>query len=526
MISSPEEVAAAWGEYHPQGPNRPADKGMGTWIWEALQGDFNAERSVGQVSFDMVISFIPVVDTVCDVRDLCANVQQYKKDPDNKLTMFFIALTVVGFIPGIGTLVKGTVKIVFAYLRKYVTKLDDLLVAGKLAKLTDKAVDAALPKIYEYLQNSRWVKWATKKSVPDMFKLLAKHLNEFADGLNVGKLKEGFDIGVKTLNDLFNKLKPMVPSTIREKIVDLQKTIKEASGKIRGGLNEFVEPIRTVLRTLAKKLDDHYWVVTTQTVNRGWIAPMSEGTARAMMLKNKPKYVSAVTEEGLKYKPLTPKTYAPKLSTEIATFKKRYPGKTLPDVPDKEIVKFSRDIRAALMPPGTKLYRMIDPTNAAGGPWWISEADFKALMSARNGKDEWRKRFAILPDWNQDGKYVEYTVAEGGLPVWRGKTASQSVDKQHQLEGGHEQFYFQPVEDSFAGKPRINPDTGQPIINARTNKPDTRITFTDQNGEKIDKKLAIKVNDPHIKGPFDTGWGFDTIYPTVTGKLGLPLPPE
>ena len=525
MSASSADVEAAWGEYHPSEPVKPDDKGIGTWIWEALQGDYNQERTVGQISFDMVISLIPVVDTVCDIRDLCANIREYKKDPDNKLTMFFIALTIVGFIPEIGTIVKGIVKIVFAYLRKFVTKLDDLLVAGKMAKLAEKATDAALPKIYEFLQNSRWVRFATNNKVPDLFKFAAKELNKFADALSQSKMKQGFDKGIKDINSLFDKLKPIVPATVREKIVEQQKMIQEVSGKIRANIGQFVEPIRTTIRVIAKKLDDHYWVVTTQTVNRGWIAPMSEGTARAMMLKNKPKYVSTVTKARLKHKQILLSDFKPRLPGKITAFKKAHPGKVPPILPDADIPKFSHDIRASLLPPGTKLYRMIDPTNSAGGPWWISEADFKALMSARNGKDEWRKRFAILPDWNQDGKYVEYTVPAGGLPVWRGKTASQSVDKHHQLEGGHEQFYFQPVEDSFAGKPRINPDTGQPMINARTNEPDTRITFTDQNGEKIDKKLATKVNDPHIKGPFDTGWGFDTIHPTVNGKLGLPLPP-
>ena len=257
MISSPQEVETAWGEYHPQQPVKPEDKGIGTWIWEALQGDYNQERSVGQISFDMVVSLIPVVDTVCDIRDLCANIKEHKKDPDNKLTLFFIALTVVGFIPEIGTLVKGIVKIVFAYLRKYVTKLDDLLVAGQLAKLAGKATDIALPKIYEYLQNSRWVRWATNNKVPDLFKFAAKELNQFAAVLNLQKLQAGFDKGIKTLNALFDKLKPIVPSTIREKIVDLQQTVRQAGPKIRSSLGQFIEPIRTTIRIIAKKLDDH-----------------------------------------------------------------------------------------------------------------------------------------------------------------------------------------------------------------------------------------------------------------------------
>ena len=522
------ELETAWGEYHPSGSDKPVDKGTGTWIWEALQGDFNLDRTTGQIGFDMVISLIPVVDTVCDIRDLCANIKEYKKDPGNKLTLLFIALTVVGFIPEIGTVVKGVVKLVFAYLRKYVTKLDDLLVAGKFAKLAERAVDSALPKIVEYLHNSRWVRWATNNRVPDLFKFAAKELNAFAAKLNDSKLKQGFDEGLKTLNNLFDRLKPMVPSTLREKIVDLQQTVRQVSSKIRMNLGQFVEPIRTTLRIVAKKLDDHYWIATTQTVNRGWIAPMASNTAAEMIAKTKPRYASKIAGR-LKYPGIEfDKFNLRKFPKQTETFKKRYPGKQLPSISTDDIEKFHHAIRADLLQPGTKLYRMVDPTNAAGGAWWISEKEFKELMSMKQGaKDEWRKRFAILPDWNQDGKYVEYTVPPDGLPVWRGKTASQKVDGTNsQLEGGHEQFYFKPVDDSYAGKARIDPNTGQAMINPRTGQPDTKITFSDEKSEKVTKNLSIKVNDPNIKGPFDTGWGFDSINPSVTGKIGLPLPPE
>lgn len=50
------------------------------WLWEAIQGDFNQERSLGQVAFDTAISIIPGVDQVCDVRDLIANGKQINED--------------------------------------------------------------------------------------------------------------------------------------------------------------------------------------------------------------------------------------------------------------------------------------------------------------------------------------------------------------------------------------------------------------------------------------------------------------
>src|SRR5690606_20728645 len=96
-----DQTLDALNEVH--GQAKPDDVGIGEWIWGALQGDFNAERSTGQIGFDMVVSLIPVVDTVCDLRDLCANIRQYRADPSNKITLFFIATTVIGFFPELGT---------------------------------------------------------------------------------------------------------------------------------------------------------------------------------------------------------------------------------------------------------------------------------------------------------------------------------------------------------------------------------------------------------------------------------------
>ncbi|GAB3371035.1 hypothetical protein [Massilia agri] len=84
-----DQTLDALNEVH--GQAKPDDIGLGEWIWGALQGDFNAERTTGQIGFDMVVSLIPVVDTICDLRDLCANIRQYRVDPTNKVTLFFIA---------------------------------------------------------------------------------------------------------------------------------------------------------------------------------------------------------------------------------------------------------------------------------------------------------------------------------------------------------------------------------------------------------------------------------------------------
>lgn len=60
-------------------------------------------------------------------------------------------------------------------------------------------------------------------------------------------------------------------------------------------------------------------------------------------------------------------------------------------------------------------------------------------------------------------------------------------------------------------RPRINPETGEAM--QRKGAPDTSIEFKDVTGESVYKPLREKINDPHIKGPHPTNWGFSEWTP-------------
>jgi hypothetical protein len=53
------------------------------WIWEVIQGDFNDDQTTAQMATGMVISMIPFVDQVCDVRDVVANCKKINQDTSN-----------------------------------------------------------------------------------------------------------------------------------------------------------------------------------------------------------------------------------------------------------------------------------------------------------------------------------------------------------------------------------------------------------------------------------------------------------
>lgn len=476
-----------------RGQQKPDDVGIGEWIWGALQGDFNPDRSVGQIGTDMVVSLLPVVDTVCDLRDLCANVQEYKKDPANKIVWFTLATTVVGFFPELGTVAKSALRIVWVYLKPLIKHVDELTNASKLIQLVDRAFDAALPKITEYLQHNRVVQWATNSKIVDMYKFVAKLVSDLVAKVNPSALARLLKEKLDNLKGLLQKIRHIVPGHIRDRVDDMIKFIEAKSRPMIDIIQKPVQWIRTCLNRVAKRMDDHAWRVEIYRTNRGWIAPMTESGAAKLMNAKRPNWVKKF-KGWLPYPEWRPET------VELEALAKKHPD----HMPLAEWLArtFSSNgkARASYINGPAKLYRIVDPTNEGAGMFWISEKEFKALKN----RDEWRSRFAVKPDWNQNGWFVEYEVKAGdSLPVWRGPAASQKLQgTDYYLEGGGEQIVFglKNRDEMVQGLPRVNEKTGELEL-------DRRVEFTTLTGEKIPAKIRHRIVDPNIRGPIETGWG-------------------
>src|ERR1700712_4851773 len=81
--------------------------GKWQWLWETLQGDFNEEPTTGQIVTGAVISMIPIVDQIGDIRDLIANCRKINEDTEDTWAWVALALTLIGLFPVLGSLVKG-----------------------------------------------------------------------------------------------------------------------------------------------------------------------------------------------------------------------------------------------------------------------------------------------------------------------------------------------------------------------------------------------------------------------------------
>lgn len=500
-----------------QGQEKPDDVGLGEWIWGALQGDFNPERSTGQIGFDMVVSLIPIVDTLCDFRDLWANIRQYRKEPGNKVALFFMATTVVGFIPEAGTVVKSALRLVWVYLKPLIKHADDITNASKLVAAANRACDAALPKLTEYLQHNRVAKWATKDKLPDMYQFVAKTIREVSDKISSAKLSSLLDEKIGDLKALLQKIRPIVPSTIREQIDDALKFLDAKRRVIAGAIQEFTQPVKTVLKMFAKKLDDQAWRVEIHRTNRGWIAPISESGSAKLINAKPPKWAKKLPKK-MKFPPLQLN------EEEVKALMKEHPMH--PQLQGSVVATFAdkgRKIQADTIKGPAKLYRVVDPSNEGGGMFWMTEAEFRLIKN----RDEWRSRFAVKPEWNQNGWFVEYEVKAGeSLPIWRGPAASQKLEgTDYYLEGGGEQIVFFPGsrDEMVQAMPRVDRETGS-AVKDRYGNSDSRIEFTDVTGELAPTKLRARITDTHIRGPIETGWGATDYTPQEAKRILLTVP--
>jgi len=442
--------------------------------------------------------------------------RQYRKDPSNKITLFFIATTAIGFIPEIGTVAKSALRLVWVYLKPLVKHADDIANVSKLVKAANRACDVALPKITEYLQHNRVVQWATKGKLPDMYQFVAKTVREASDKLNPALLGRLMNEKLDELKALLQKIRLIVPSTIREDIDDFVKLIDTKGRAMTSAIQGYVQPLKTVLKVFAKRLDDQAWKVQTYRTNRGWIAPISESGSARLINARPPKWAKKLPKK-MKHPPLQ------MADDEIQALVKAHPDH--PRLENWLVSTFSAKgkIRADAISGPAKLYRVVDPTSDGAGIFWMTETEFKSLKN----RDDWRNKFAVKPEWNQNGWVVEYEIKAGEeLPVWRGPIAGQKLEgTNYHVEGGAEQIVFFPGsrDEMVEALPRIDPKTGNPIMDNRGNI-DRRVEYADVTGKVVPVKLRARITDPHIKGPIETGWGTVDYTPEEARRILLTVP--
>ena len=164
------------------------------WVWGVVQGDFNEDPSISQTVVRTLITLIPGIDQAGDVQDLTAALYKlaWKQQYDEIGPWFDLFITGIGFVPELGSVLKGVIKILKKGEDANVAKIGKLL--GGLANnlddfsaFTDIAAKSVKQKISSLIAHTTQTASALRLVRLDptggKIKQLADKLDNFAQSL-------------------------------------------------------------------------------------------------------------------------------------------------------------------------------------------------------------------------------------------------------------------------------------------------------------------------------------------------------
>jgi hypothetical protein len=501
--------ALAWAT-NDQRPEEETPTNPWEWFWQAVQGDFNENRSTGQIVVDAAISIVPLVDQICDVRDLIANCKKLREQPSDKWAWIALVLTLIGLFPFLGSLVKGCLKVFFAFVRR----------AGGGA--LERAVEGAMTWVITLLRREAFQKYLRLHKIDDVFAWLAKEIQEVRNKVKVAELLKAFDTAIKTLEAMVKKVE-MIPG-VGPRAKSAYDTVVWVRSRAKEGMAEVTTTIDAVFEAIVRRLEHQALMSRHGIVNVNNIhyrGHLPEAAAVTLMRKTRPRPSWLNDGMSLRWPEADPMNFQSHITTNV---KNGWPVLT-----DQNIKSFHHLAAAEIKGPA-RLYRILSPNSRAMSDCWISEEVFKAIQNSPDPRAAWRKYLAVWPDWNVNGQFVIYDVKPGEtLKAWRGPASSQKKDVllDCHLEGGWEQIVFNVARTDLkndvmryykrkGGKKNILQDA---ISQAE---------FDKLGKAQRDEYTPIResINHPNISGPFETGWGYtDFEGQGLPDKIGLPALP-
>ena len=509
--------ALAWATNEPESAHEASSNPF-VWLWEAVEGDFNENRTTAQILVDAGISMIPLVDQLCDVRDLIADCKKILHDPEDGWAWVALVLTLIGLFPTLGSLAKGVLKIFFAYVRR----------SGGIA--IKNTVEGAMATVVAFLRRREVQVFLKAKKVDEVFQWLAKEIKLVHGRINSAAIKAAMDRALTVLESMANRAS-IVPS-IGEKAKAALEQVKMvrlmADKHIAGTLKPVQDVINEIILGLEKQiLEKQNGIVNVSNIHFRGVIP--EAQAIAIMRKRRPKWLSSANDNFFEsVEPDEARRLVDRMSRNGP------PGDRFPTLSDQSIASFHTLIPHPIRGPA-RLYRILSPGSRGMSDCWVSEEIFKKLQGSADPKATWRRHLAVWPDWNANGQLVVYDVKKGEtLNTWRGAASSQekmSLSNQH-LEGGWEQIVFNIDRNdhrvdtiSYYRKPSgKNKKIGTPLTQTEVDKITANMNAR-QKALFFEDHIALResINHPNISGPFETGWGYSEFDGAgYSWKIGLP----
>lgn len=501
--------ALAWMTNDQQKAEEPSTNPF-EWFWEAMQGDFNEERSTGQLVIDAAISMIPLVDQVCDVRDLIADCNKLRKDIKDTWAWVALALTLMGLFPTLGSLVKGVLKIFFGFVRR---------MGGEA---TIRAVELAMTWVITFLRRRDVQKYLRLHKVDEVFKWLAVEIKALRGKVKVGALLQAFDRGIKVLENMVNKVS-YIPK-IGAKAKACLEEVRDIRHVADQYLDKALRPVQDILDTIVMRLERESMerqrgILNANNIHYRGALPEASAVTLMRNAEPPPSWLSKGKNSefpGLDY-----------LKRKNRVDDKAAEG--WPTLSKRNVESFADMVADEIKGPA-RLYRILAPNSRAMSDCWVTEEVFKRLQALSEPRAAWRKHLAVWPDWNVNGQFVVYDIKPGeSLKVWRGKASTQLRRDlpNHHLEGGWEQVVFNVTRSD-----RRNDTMRYYTLNGgRTNRLQHAIGQDAYNKLGVQEQrryvgLRESINHPNISGPFETGWGYTDFGGAGLGeRIGLPMLP-
>lgn len=420
----------------------------GEWIWEVLQGDFAEEQSTAQVVTSTVISMIPGVDQICDVRDLVANCKKIHEDTNDTWAWVALVLTLIGLIPTLGSLLKGCLKILFASARKAMYRANKAALESGMWKTTRPYVESGIRDLNKFMARPAVQRAIKAANWLNPYKTIAELLSKTTANLNTAQLLKVLDKLLDMYKRLTAKIVSWVPESLVQKVHAQLALLTSIRNQAQHKIDEVLAPVKNWLDQLARRLeieaDMQYRAIPNSFNFHTFRGVTNDAEEIAEFQHRLPDWV----DEGkkLRFKPLV---NMPSAENFPAT-------KDLDQYPDlseeskNSLLRNKFDTFHSLTPrelnEGEVLVRVVDPANLDNSICWMLKSEFDRLKS----RSEWRRYFGVKAHWNANGEYVTYTVPKGGLKVWEGPAASQPYevagDTTHTLEGGRNQIVLDPSQ--------------------------------------------------------------------------------
>ncbi len=488
------------------------DVNMFVWFWQAIQGDFNENRTTAQLVTDAAISMIPVVDQLCDARDLIANCKKLREDSSDTWAWVALVLTVIGLVPFLGSAIKGVLKVFFAFVRR----------AG--GNMVIKAVDNALTWVITLLRREAFQRYLKSKNVDNIFKHLSTEIKLVHAQINTSALLQAYDRGIRVLKGMVAKVENMrfIGGRAKE-MLDTVIWVRQRADKKFAEVSKMIDEIfdAIVLRLDRQALMDQHGIVNANNIHFRGSLPEAAALPLMRNAKPPPKWLSSGA----------PTRFLPQDYPSLKAAVDARVAKGWPPLKQHNVESFHKMAAVEIKGPA-RLYRILSPNSRAMSDCWVSEKVFNALQNSPDPRAAWRKHLAVWPDWNVNGQFVTYDVKRGeSLKVWEGPASAQQNTKlkDRYLEGGWDQIVFNvPRGDARNDVVRYYKLKGgkKNILQDQISEKEFNALSEAQKKLYKDNPIRESINHPSIGGPFETGWGYsDFGGQGFPDKIGLPALP-